>query len=81
VEHAALIWALSAHRGGVLPELADKLSVELFLGTHAQGIAYDSLGSPIPNCIPFDDTPNNGPKLVRRGGCVAGAQHQVIVAF
>lgn len=62
-------------------QIATSLDVRLDSGIHASGIAYNSVGSVMANCDPFDDTPGNGGVSVGSPGCLGGAKHQVIVVF
>ncbi len=69
-------------RGGItVPEFPFKLYVELFDGIHAFAIAYNSLGVPLNNCTPFDDTEGDGPESVQGAGCLSGVRHNAVVIY
>jgi hypothetical protein len=63
------------------PVIPFSLSVTLTSGTHASGIAYNSVGTLLPNCNPFDASTADGKKTVQGVNCISGSKHQVIVVF
>lgn len=66
-------------QGGI--SIPFRLSAELFKGIHAYAFAYTSFGTPLQNCVPFDDEEGDGPEFVQGAVCASAVQHQVFAVF